>query len=66
MPLQIQVPNYDEGKLDSINQQIAVLTNQLNQSIAATKPLQSQLDSMTKQIAQIKQNVISYRARCSD
>ena len=57
LPLQSHADGYDEGKLDSINQQIAVLTNQLNQSIAATQPLKSQLDSMTKQIAQIKQNV---------
>jgi len=49
--------DFDQGKLDSINQQIDTLTSQLNQSIAATRPLQSQLDAMSKQIAQIKQNV---------
>ncbi len=43
--------------LDCVNKQISDLTNALNQSIAATKPLQSQVSSMQAQVEQIKQNV---------
>lgn len=45
------------GALDSINKQLADLTDALNKSVAATKPLQSQLQSMQTQIAQIKSQV---------
>jgi peptidoglycan hydrolase-like amidase len=45
------------GALDSINKQLADLTQALNNSVAATKPLQSQLASMQKQIADIKVQV---------
>src|SRR5476649_1213304 len=45
------------GALDNINKQLADLTQALSNSVAATKPLQSQLDSMKKQIAGIKTQV---------
>ena len=45
--------------LDCVNKQISDLTNSLNQSIAATRPLQSQVTAMQAQVAQIKQNVIA-------
>ncbi len=43
--------------LDCVNKQISDLTNALNQSVAATKPLQSQVTAMQAQVEQIKQNV---------
>jgi peptidoglycan hydrolase CwlO-like protein len=45
------------GNLDNINKQLADLTSALNNSVAATKPLQSQLDSMKNKIADIKAQV---------
>jgi len=45
-------------QLDDINQQLASLTDQLNKSVAATQPLQSQLDSEQKQIANIKSQIV--------
>ncbi len=44
-------------ELDDITKQISDLNDALNKSIAATKPLQSELDSMQKQIADIKVQV---------
>lgn len=41
-------------ELDELNKQINDLTTQLNQSVAATKPLESQLTSMQTQITGIK------------
>lgn len=49
-------PSYSD-ELDDINKQIQDLTNALNMSIAATKPLESQLTSMQKQLAQIKSEI---------
>lgn len=49
-------PVYSD-ELDDINKQISELTEALNQSVAATKPLESQLDSLTDQVAQIKNRV---------
>lgn len=46
-------------ELDDITKQINDLTNQLNQSIAATKPLESQLNSMQMQVTGIKNRVDS-------
>lgn len=48
--------------LSDINDQISKLTTELNQSISATKPLQSQLDSMRQQIASIKNQVVVIEA----
>lgn len=44
-------------ELDEINKQISDLTTALNQSIAATKPLESQLQNMQAQITGIKNRV---------
>jgi peptidoglycan hydrolase-like amidase len=44
-------------ELDDLNKQISDLTSALNQSVAATKPLESQLTSLTNQIAGIKTRV---------
>lgn len=44
-------------ELDDINKELADLTDALNKSIAATKPLESELQSMQKQIEDIKEKV---------
>lgn len=44
-------------ELDDVNKQIKDLTDALNSSVAATKPLESQLQSMQRQITSIKANV---------
>lgn len=49
-------PTYSD-ELDDLNKQISDLTTALGQSIAATKPLESQLSAMTAQIAGIKNRV---------
>lgn len=46
-------------ELDDVTKQLADLNDDLNKSIAATKPLESQLTSMQKQIAGIKQEVVT-------
>lgn len=45
--------------LDQINQELSKLTDDLNKSVAATKPLESQLQSMQKQIEGIKYRVVA-------
>ncbi|HVF69009.1 MAG TPA: SpoIID/LytB domain-containing protein [Xanthomonadales bacterium] len=52
-----QLSKADE--LDDINKQLSQLNDDLNKSIAATKPLEGQLTSMQKQIASIKQQVVN-------
>src|SRR5258707_10648728 len=49
------------GALDTINKQLADLSDALSKSVAATKPLQSQLDSMRTQIAGIKSQVAAVK-----
>jgi peptidoglycan hydrolase-like amidase len=44
-------------ELDDINKQINELTDALNKSVQATKPLESQLNSMTRQVEGIKSQV---------
>jgi len=44
-------------ELDDINKQINELTTALNQSVAATKPLESQLNAMQSQVQSIKNRV---------
>jgi peptidoglycan hydrolase CwlO-like protein len=44
-------------ELEDINKQIAELTDALTKSVQATKPLESQLDSMKKQVAGIKNDL---------
>lgn len=50
-------PVRSEDELDKINKEISDLTKALNDSVAATKPLESQLVSMRKQIDDIKNRV---------
>jgi peptidoglycan hydrolase CwlO-like protein len=49
-------------ELDDINREIANLTDDLNKSVAATKPLEGQLETMKKQIEGIKQQVVNVEA----
>ncbi len=49
-------PSYADD-LDDVNKQLAELNDSLNKSVAATKPLESQLTSMQKQIDGIKTSV---------
>lgn len=53
----IAVPQSTSDELDDINKQIGDLTTALNQSIAATKPLESQLTNLRTQIEGIKHKV---------
>ncbi|MEN9407601.1 MAG: hypothetical protein RLZZ455_817 [Candidatus Parcubacteria bacterium] len=51
------VPSAQADDLDDINKQLTELTTALNQSIAATKPLESQLTALSNQITGIKSRV---------
>lgn len=51
------VPKIFSDELEDINKQIGELTEALNMSVNATKPLESQLNSMQKQITDIKMRV---------
>lgn len=53
----IAAPKASSDELDDLNKQISELTSSLNQSKAATAPLESQLVSMQKQIASIQARV---------
>ncbi len=59
MGLFIWVDPTSSDELDDITKKISDLTSALNQSKAATAPLESQLTSMRKQIADIKAQVFS-------
>lgn len=48
------LPKSYADELDDINKQISDLTVALNQSVAATKPLESQVQALTKQLEGIK------------
>ncbi len=53
-------PSYsNQSELDDINKQLQELTDALGKSVSATKPLESQLQSMQQQITGIKQHVIT-------
>lgn len=52
-------PKSYSDELDDINKQLTELTDALSKSIAATKPLESQLNSLTQQINGIKARVVS-------
>lgn len=49
--------NSSADEIDDINKTLGDLTNQLNQSINATKPLESELNRLQGQIKEIKQRV---------
>ena len=53
----LSVASSSSDELDNLNKEISDLTDALNQSIAATKPLESQLRSMQAQVAGIKASV---------
>lgn len=55
-------PSSQADELEDITKQLAQLNDALNQSVAATKPLQSELDSMKKQIESIKNQVANIEA----
>jgi peptidoglycan hydrolase-like amidase/peptidoglycan hydrolase CwlO-like protein len=57
LPLALSVQQVASDQLDDINQQLSQLNTELNESIAATQPLQSQLDDEQKQIASIKNQI---------
>ncbi len=54
----VYLPSASSDALDDVNKQISDLTGALNQSINATKPLESQLNAMQQQILTIKQRVV--------
>lgn len=56
-PFFVSVPISHSDELDDINKQINELTDALSKSVAATKPLESQLKSLGTQIAGIRQRV---------
>lgn len=62
LPLAIAVQHASSDQLDDINQQLTQLSNELNQSVAATQPLQSQLASEQKQIANIKSQIVGVQS----
>ncbi|MDP3726929.1 MAG: hypothetical protein Q8Q96_01270, partial [bacterium] len=53
----LAVPKTSSDELDTLNKQINEFTQALDMSIKATKPLETQLNSMQKQIADIKSRV---------
>lgn len=56
------LPHSSADELDDLNKQISDLTTALNQSVAATKPLESQLQAMQQQITGIKNQVANIEA----
>lgn len=50
-------PYSQADELDDINKEISELTEALNQSIAATKPLESELESLTARVEGIKNQI---------
>lgn len=58
----LPIPKTYSDELDELNKQISDLTTALNQSIAATKPLESQLQSIQTQIGGIKNRVTAIEA----
>lgn len=57
LPLAFSVQRTSADQLDDINNQLSELNDQLSKSVAATKPLQSQLDSERQQIDNIKSQI---------
>jgi len=57
LPLAVSVQKASSDQLDDINTQLAQLNDELSKSVAATQPLQSQLDSEQQQIASIKSQI---------
>lgn len=57
MPLVVSVQKASSDQLDDINTQLAQLSNQLNESVAATTPLQSQMQNEQNQLNSIKNQI---------
>src|SRR6185437_16047515 len=57
VPLAVAVQPASSDQLDDINKQLSQLSTELDQSVAATQPLQSQLDSEKKQIANLESQI---------
>ncbi|MGH7204346.1 MAG: SpoIID/LytB domain-containing protein [Candidatus Levyibacteriota bacterium] len=57
LPLVINVHRAAADQLDDVNKQLSQLNDELTKSVAATKPLQSQLDNEQKQLASIKYQI---------
>jgi peptidoglycan hydrolase CwlO-like protein len=55
-------PSSQADELDDINKQLAQLNDDLNKSVAATKPLESQLKNMQKQLDGIKGQIAAIEA----
>lgn len=56
-------PSFTQAdELEDINKQLAKLNDDLNKSVAATKPLESQLKSMQGQIENIKRQIPAIEA----
>ena len=65
LPFVAYVPQSYSDELDDLNKEISKLTEALNMSIAATKPLESQLTSMQQQnlfIPQLQQGSLGENA----
>ncbi len=58
-PVFSQNLDVSSGNLDKITKELADMQDALSKSVAATKPLQSELDRMQKQIQRIKNQVAS-------
>jgi peptidoglycan hydrolase CwlO-like protein len=58
----VAIPKASSDQLDDINTQLSQLNDELNKSVSSTKPLQSQLESEQKQIANIKGQITQVEA----
>lgn len=56
-PLFVSIPSSHADELDDLNKQISQLSDALNKSIAATKPLESELTALQNQVASIKNRI---------
>jgi SpoIID/LytB domain protein len=65
LPLTVSVQKSAADQLDDINKQLSQLSDELNKSVAATQPLQSQLDNEQKQITNIKSQIAGVEADIS-
>jgi peptidoglycan hydrolase-like amidase len=57
VPLFIAVPQASSDTLDDVNKQLSELNEELSKSVAATKPVESELKKMQDQISGIKNRV---------
>lgn len=62
LPLSVFVKQAHSDQLSDITNQLAQLNDELDKSVAATQPLQSQMDNEQKQIADIKSQIAGVEA----